>query len=384
MTARLIPNPPPGLRDRLRADGSWRVWWEPSARQRAAGALVAELRADNLGWSVVEARRLTKAADARARGETASTTQGRSVSAVIQDYLGSRWFTGLAANTKRVYRSDLRAVEDKWGPQPIAAIDPPVMDAWYEALLAAKGQFRSRAVITMFRVIFTHAERRGWRPKGSNPCADLGMKKPPGRSRKGTWDEMEAALHAARHLGLWGVHLALLLAIFSGQRLTDILQAQPADFTALAMLVPGRTDPVPVWIWALTRNKIGNAGLIPMHREVVPALRLARLMAARGPGALIWDAATGRAYDLDLIAKRWARVRALAAVTVPSIASLQWRDLRRTFAGLARQGGASRDDVGETIGNTAATNAELGAVYMSPQLATTARAVRAITRPKQA
>ena len=81
---------------------------------------------------------------------------------------------------------------------------------------------------------------------------------------------------------------------------------------------------------------------------------------------------------------RWDAIRAEAAKTVPSVAGLQWRDLRRTFGNLARRGGASKSDVADVLGNTAAENAELAEVYMAAQLETTARAVGAITRPAKA
>jgi integrase len=383
MTLGPVAKPPAGLRQRARSDGTWRIWWEPSARQRKAGAVPVDLRADNLGWSVGEAKRLTKAADARANGDTAPAQAYRSVLATIIEYRKSRFFTHLAASTREQYNADLKVIEAKWGGEPILSIDAPVMDAWYETLFNAKGIFRSRSILITMGIVMAHAERLGWRPKGSNPCRNLRMEKPKGRRRKGTWEEMEACLQAAKTLDLRGVELALLLVIFSGQRQADILAARPEHFQAVNMLVPGAADPQPVWVWSLTRQKRGNAGTIPMHDEILPALRLARLDAAQGPGTLIWDAVTGNAYDRHLFAKRWQAVRRLAAKTAPTVKDLQWRDLRRTFAGLARLGGASRDDVGETIGNTAATNEELGAVYMSPQLETTARAIAAVKRPER-
>lgn len=379
-----VLSPPPGLRQRERTDGTWRVWWEPTPRQRKAGAVPVDLKADNAGWSVAEAKRLTKQADARANGEPAAAPRhgGRSVSALIADYRASRWFTDRAPNTRRVYDADLKAIEDKWGPQPVAIFDAPTLDTWYEALLKAKGPFRARAITQMFATLFLHAERRGWRPKGSNPCRDLRMVAPPGRARVGRWPELLACLQAARTLGLRSVRLALLLAIYTGQRQTDLLLARPVDFTLVRLPLPGLADPRPIWVWSLVRSKRGNDGAIPIHRDVVPALRAALMRATDPAQPLLRDEATGRAYDLDLFGKRWAAVRALAAKSCPSVATLQWRDLRRTFGHLSRQGGASDADVADTIGNTAAENSRLREVYMAAQVATTLRAVSAVTRPK--
>lgn len=379
-----VLTPPPGLRQRQRADGSWRVWWEPTARQRRAGAVAVELKPDNAGWSVAEAKRLTKQANAQASGAPAAAPRhgGRSVSALIADYRASRWFTGLAESTRRSYGADLKAVEDKWGPEPVALFDAPTMDTWYESLLAAKGPFRARAIVQMAATVFLHAERRGWRPKGSNPCRDLRMEQPAGRARVGTWAELDACLAAAGTLGHLSVRLAFRLAIFSGQRLTDILLAEAPHFSLVHLPLPGKAKPQPVWVWQLTRSKRGNDGAVPIHPEVEADLRAAIMRAGATPGPLLRDEATGRPYSLRLFEARWAAVRAQAARTVPSVATLQWRDLRRTFANLARRGGASDDDVADTIGNTAAKNSTLREVYMAAQVATTYRAVTAVQRPK--
>lgn len=379
-----VLSPPPGLRQRERADGSWRVWWEPSARQRAAGAEPVDLKPDNIGWSIAEAKRLTKQADARAKGEPAAAPRhgGRSVSALILDYRASRWFKDRAPSTRRVYDADMRAIETKWGAEPVAIFDAPTIDTWYESLLAAKGPFRARAIVQMFATLFLHAERRGWRPRGSNPCRDLRMVVPAGRARIGTWAELDACIAACDALGLGGVKLAFLIAVFSGQRQTDILLARPEDFLLKHLPRPGHAKPQPTWLWTLTRSKRGNEGAVAIHPEVEPVLRAALLRAAGTEGPLIRDEATGRAYDLDLFGKRWAAVRAQAAKAVPSVASLQWRDLRRTFGHLSRQGGASDADVADTIGNTAADNSRLREVYMAAQAATTLRAVTAVQRPK--
>ncbi|WP_101339760.1 tyrosine-type recombinase/integrase [Cereibacter azotoformans] len=369
-----------GLRQRQRADGSWRVWWEPTAAQRAAGSKPVELNADNPGAAARQAQTLTRKAEAARKGEAkAAPVAAFSVSACIQDYLQSLRFEKLRDSTKASYRVDLRAIEAKWGPQSIVLFDAPVIDTWYEALYREKGPFRAIALVRMFSIVFRHAEKRGWRPKGSNPCRDLDVERPKARSRVGTWAELDACLMAARRLGLRSMRLALLLAIFTGQRQTDLRLAAPNDFQPVELPILGTDQTRRVWVWRLIRSKRGNEGTIPLHPEVVPALRVARLI-ARGD-RLIWDEATGQPYSKRLWFDRWEAIRALAAKSEPSVADLQWRDLRRTFGHLSRRGGASKSDVADVLGNTAATNAALAEVYMAAQLETTARAVGAITRP---
>lgn len=379
----------PGLRKRTRADGSIRWWWEPTAAQRRAGLSNVELDASKPGYSVRRARELSRAAQKKTHATPdAVTVRAGSVSALILDYRQSLKFSKLAASTQAGYIVNFRVIEDKWGPQPLAKIDGAMMELWYEALYRSKGKFRARGILSSMSVIMQHAERRRLRPRGSNPCRDLEMEKPKGRSRVGTWDELNACLAAARQLSRqgepWARHIrcALMLVIFGGQRQLDIHRATPQAFSLQMFPQPGNLPARKLWIWSLTRSKRNNAGHIPISAEAVPILRTQLRAAMTGPGPLIWDAGTGLPFTKDSFFKRWSAVRALAAETCPSVKTLQWRDLRRTFGHLARMGGAGKDDVADVLGNTADVNPELAAVYMAPQLATTLRAVDAVTRPQ--
>ena len=122
---------------------------------------------------------------------------------------------------------------------------------------------------------------------------------------------------------------------------------------------------------------------MPVHDAALPALRLQLMRTAMGPGTLIWDEATGKAFTPDRFGHVWAQIRTEAAKACPSIATLQWRDLRRTFGNLSRAGGASKADTADVLGNTAATDPKLMRTYMAPQLATTLRAVQAVQRPEK-
>lgn len=389
-----VIDPKDGLRQRRRNDGSWRVWWEPTKRQREAGAKPVEFQARQPGHAQREATRLATEWSARAEGRDVATVRrdGRSTSALIDDYKRSRHYLGLRETTRRSYDTDLRAIEAKWGPQPVSLFDPVMMDAWYDALLITKSVTRARAILTMMRTLMNHAERRGWRSKGSNPARDLDMERPQGRRRVGTWAELDALLAACLHLArttdaasriTWrGMRLAILLTTLAGQRQTDVREALPAEFGSAVLQLPGMPAPARLWIWSLTRSKRSNAGQLALHPMIVPALRLQLRLAAGGPGTLIWDQATGNPLSKRLMWDRWERIRDLAAETVPGVKTIQWRDLRRTFGNLARAGGADKSDVADVLGNTADTDATLAQIYMAPQLATTWRAATAIARPE--
>lgn len=385
MTRKSTPRGPvldaaPGLRQRQRADGSWRVWWEPTAVQRAAGAAIVEFDAAKPGHASREAAKLHDLWAKTARGERpAAPVTGRTMTSLILDYQASMYFTAKPDSTRRVYRSDMDQITTKWGAQPVVLFDKPIVARWLESVLAEKGSTRARALRAMFSILMVHAELRGWRPEGSNPCAKLRMGSPVMRDRTATWEEFDAAVAAARTLRRWSIVAALHLAVMAGQRQYDIFRAQPADFFPVRLDAKSR----PIWVWSLVQSKRGKALAVPVHGQALPAVRLQLMRTATGPGTLIWDEATGKPYTPDSFGHAWARVRAQAAKACPSIATLQWRDLRRTFGNLSRAGGATKSDTADVLGNTAATDPRLMRTYMAAQLATTLRAVQAVQRPEK-
>lgn len=367
----------PGLRQRQRADGTWRLWWEPTAAQRALGATAVTFDATAYGHAAAQAARLNKRFAGTVPGDRPAQPSSRSVTDLIADYQTSLAWRNLRATTQRAYADNLKVIAAKWGPQLVIGFDRPVVATWYEALHSAKGVHRAQAIFRMLSILMTHAELRGWRPENSNPCLKVKVAVPEGRARVASWAEIDALLWAARSLRLRHMRMAILLAAFGGQRVTDIREAKPQQFRKLAL--PGAARPL--WIWSLTQSKRGRVVEVPLHALVVPALRAQLALAATGPGTLIWDAATGKPFTKERLFRQWAQTRALAASRVPSIATLQERDLRRTFSNLARAGGATSDDVADVLGNTADTDPTLRQVYMAPQLTTALRAVAAIARP---
>lgn len=385
MTRKATTKPPvldaaPGLRQRQRADGSWRVWWEPNAAQRAVGATVVEFDPAQPGHATRAAQRLADDWARVWRGEAPTQKKsGRSVDDLIQNYRQSLAFTKKPESTRATYGYDLTAIALKWGPQPVALFDKPTLAQWYEALHAAKGVHRSRSILRMMSILMEHAELRGWRAEGTNPCKGIRTETPMERERTASWAEFDALLAAARRLRARAVVVALYLAIMAGQRQYDILRVRPGDFYTVT--VPHMTRPL--WVWQLVQSKRKRALEVPIHAAAVSALRLQMMRAADGPGTLIWDEVTGKPFTPRRFFDVWEKVRADAATTLPSVASLQWRDLRRTFANLSRAGGSSDADTSDVLGNTAATNARLRRTYMAPQLATTLRAVEALQRPTE-
>lgn len=370
-----VITPTDGLRQRQRSDGTWRIWWEPTARQAKLGAKVVDLSNLRGGEAQRRATALTKD-----YAETTPRLRAHSIDALIADYTASRWFTKLRDSTKGSYRSNMNTIAAKWGPQPVPSFDGPTVNSWYESLLNARGHSRAHSLIIMLQILFKHAERRGWIAKGSNPAADMGMDKPvPQSTRVATDAEIDALLHAAdaRNPTL---ALALRLSVHTGQRVEDIRTARPSEFEPAAIPVVGRAKPVQGYYWRMLRSKRGNAGVIPIINAQLVAGLAAQLARAdvQAKGQLLLNG-NGQPYTRHRLGDHFDVVRAAAAQTLPSIHGLQWRDLRRTFGVRLRIAGVSRDDIGDVLGNTVGISPDLAARYTPATAASTTRAVAAVS-----
>lgn len=371
-----------GLRQRQRSDGSWRVWWEPSAVMRASGATNVELDPARPDHAAREARRLNETAAAVAAGKVPLTgVQARTIRALIADYQDSRFFKALRPITQAVYRSHMRTIETKWSSEPVIAFTGPVCNAWYEALLAASGAHRARALLRMLSILFTHAETRGWREAQTNPVASLRMEAPTPRSRRCSWEEFDALMLAAEKRQRPMVALVVAMGFYTGQRVTDIFEARPEDFRP-AQLGRGRSARQGL-VWELTQSKTGKQVSVPIHQDLEEALRAQLAVASAGPGTLVWVAGSGKAFDHDSMGAAWKKLRDEAAKALPSIKTLTQRDLRRSFAINARAGGVTRDDLVDVLGNTLDDNQMLAQTYTPSQLATVQRVVGAIKKPEK-
>lgn len=391
------PIDPKGLRKRARRDGTLRVWWEPRDAARKLGFDTVELSADRMNWSRKRAAELNdeveRAVATGGRARTGQRRGGRTIDELIADYTASPHFkAGIAAKTQTSYRVLMLQIADKWGVHKAADFDKATMKAWYQTIYNAKGARMAQALIRMFSILMAHAEDLGWRPENSNPCYRLKVVTPAPRARAGSAAELAALLAGADALGLKAMGLAIRLALYQGQRQTDIRLAPRGAFGLRQHRFQGQDQARPVWVWQLRRSKRGTEGVMAIHPEVLPHLRAA--LADAGTAArprkpadpLLVDEATGRPMSETLFNKRWRAVLEWAAApdkgNCPAIAGLQFRDLRRTFGVLARAGGASRDDIGDVLGNSAAVNPILGETYMPASFETASRAVAAVKAPK--
>lgn len=384
-----IKDAPDRLRQRLRASGTWRIWWEPEAAIRKLGFELVEFDAGAPMKACRAARDLNdQVAAARATGAAPQPKRGLiCIEDVAEDYLRSMQFAGLRPKSQASYRGAIRLIIRKWGDAAVADINKPMMRTWYEALHRDAGKYQALQLIRLMSILMAHAELRGHRPEQSNPCYRLGVSVPKPRRRSASWDEYDALIAAADRVGLPSIGLAVSLSMLAGQRETDVIEACRGDFAQQMVTWPGESMAVPVWVWFLGRSKNGVDGTVMLHPELAPKVAAVLARVAPEDARLIIEERVGRAYDMDLFQKRMREVRAAAvaggagALPCESLADIQFRDLRRSFSVHARRGGASREDAGDALGNSAGTNDRLKDTYMPPDFFTAARAVAAVNRP---
>ena len=264
---RPVRNPPARLRQRQRANGSWRIWWEPETPLRELGFEAVDLDASRLTWSVREAGRLNALVDqakgAPDRAAPARGARGRTVKALITAYFASPLVDKLSASTLRGYRAHAGIIEDRWGSSLVVDFDKGILREWYETLYRTRGAWMALKILRSFSVLLSYAELRSWR--SDNPCLRLKLQVPKGRSRVADWAELDALLVAAEQERLPSMQLAIAIAVFQGQRQADIIAAERAAFADAA--------------WKFRRQKRGNAGGMRLHPEVAPLLEamLARI-----------------------------------------------------------------------------------------------------------
>ena len=380
-----LGDPPPNVRQRQRADGTWRVWFEATAPLRKLGFTSVELPADAPLKAAREARRLNDAVDqARLTGNAPRPKRGPvCIEDVVEDFRRSIQWDELAAKTRDSYGKGFRLIIAKWGDVPVGDFTKPAARSWYETLYREAGHWQAAALIRLLSILMSHAELRGWRPENSNPCYRLGVKIPKGRSRVVAWPEYDALQAAAARVGLPSIGLAMSLSYLAGQRETDVMLALRGDFLKQAVRWPGADASVEVWVWNLERSKTGASGTILLHDELAPLVAAVLARPAPSDARLVVEERLGRPYDEDLFQSRFGEVRAAAIEGgCTSLGDMQFRDLRRSFSVMARRGGASTADAGDVLGNSAATNARIKGIYMPADLTTAARAVAAVTRPE--
>lgn len=182
-----------------------------------------------------------------------------------------------------------------------------------------------------------------WRPRGSNPCKDEETKSFPTRSRRVhiRSDEFAAVNRSLMTLAEtypWHV-AAIFVALFSGSRVTETARFRGSDI---------ETDPETGAVNAVLRQHktVRHVG----ERRVMlprPAVAIIARLEQHKSG-YVFGPVGELAKPRKALWEIWDKARKISGVR----AEIQARDLRRTFASVARTAGATLQDIQPLLGHT--------------------------------
>jgi integrase len=183
----------------------------------------------------------------------ASRTLPGSVNALIVSYYGSPNFRGLKASTAAVRRNIIERFRSEHGSKPVARLERKHI----KDIIGAKNNTPQAAnnLLKVMRLLLNYAVEIGMIMR--NPA--LGVK---GYASRGegfhTWSEAEVAQFEATYPIGTKERLAFTLAIYTGQRISDVVKM-------------GWQHVKDGWI-AVRQEKTDNPLMIPMHPELVRIL----------------------------------------------------------------------------------------------------------------
>ena len=324
----------PSQQLRLPAYLKWRDGrprWEPGPRLRAAGWHGRDLKSATGGWmqlgeAIAAAQALNDEVTAwRAgggkRGRPSPRRVARSVDALHNLWIESPRYQALAETTRRDYASKAAVFLDRFGAEPIEAIEAHHLYQWWETLHRDRGHAMANGVLAVARALLSHARRVGWR--ADNPARQLGLMSVPPRVVVWTPGEVECFARVGDALCPEAVD-AVIIALHTGQRRGDVLALEldrvdggrsrfKQAKTGARVTVP-HTDQLAARLDAIRRRRASS-------RAGVVDLALARHVVLRPDG---------RVYTGDAYAKDFERVRKAAAAEMPSLANRRFQDLRDT------------------------------------------------------
>jgi integrase len=242
---------------------------------------------------------------------------------LVDLYLKSSQFLGLAPRTRRDYEAYLRLLQADMGHANPEAIQPAVVARYRDHLVAVK-KVSERAAdyhIQVLRLLFSWARRQG-HLSGDNPASKPGLKSR--GSRAGTWS-LEQLRQMAK--APYPVGLSVRLAIYTMQRQGDILTMRWSD-------IEGDTIRV-------EQNKTGRKLVLPLHPRLRAALRVAPKYSDT-----ILGRSDGKPYTEDGFRTMFYKASLRLGKDRPT-----FHDIRRTGASLLAAGGVSDSRVAQWTGH---------------------------------
>ena len=159
--------------------------------------------------------------EAAVRGSetSCSTIDQNAMRAIIASYQASPEWRSLAAETKRSYNVHLNRIEEHWGARPITGLTSKHLRAIIRD--RQNTPHAANRLLKVFNLLFKHAMSCGI--VDDNPASRVAKLKAPSKGFT-PWSEDEIARFEAHHPSGSKARLAFALALYTGQRRSDLVR----------------------------------------------------------------------------------------------------------------------------------------------------------------
>jgi len=246
--------------------------------------------------------------------------------AVLQGYQASDDFTGLAPRSRSDYVGKIKLIEKEFGDFPLSALTDNrtrgIFKQWRERLALSSRRQADYTWVVLARVLSWSMDRG---LVAANPCARGGRLYRGSRAEKIWTDADEVAFleRAPAHL-----HLALLLALWTGQRQGDLLRLPWSAYNGTHI--------------RLRQSKGGTRVVIPVGAPLKAALDAAP---KRSP--IMLTTAGGKPWTPDGFRASWGKACKRAAVI-----GVTFHDLRGTAVTRLAIAGCTEAEIATITGHS--------------------------------
>lgn len=378
-----------------RAGGRVTYKWEPSTKLRRLGYKTVML-GDDLVSAIQAAEALNAELDAWRAGAAdkagartvAPANRFHSTWADLEREFRADQEHGLPSKkpkTQREYESRMKWLRS-WaedGRTRLSDIDTEVAMDLRNTLVRHNSPFKAAAILRVFSLLMSYAEFVRMIPRGSDPAKRLKVPSPPRRRKRIAYETVEFLAATARERGMEGTALAIELGFFTMQRPSDLRLCgrmhwrRMNDLAARDRAALCGPDGL-VYGLRLKQAKTGawvGCALQQDMRAKVEA-RLADMEAAgfnyilfhdgdgQGAGGLWHERQFNRDFRTIVDAARTAAESAGDGWLVDQLTGLQYRDLRRSGMGWAKDNGATKEQIAARSGHKIKEVEEILETYM--------------------
>jgi integrase len=259
---------------------------------------------------------------------------------LVRAYTGSVEFAELAASTQAEYKRMLTKAEPRFGSMPIKALDDQRVKEdlleWRDEVVRASGKREGDNRLTTISAMLSWAVDRG--KLKTNPI--LGFKRLYSSDRSEIlW--LEGHIRAFMTVAPLEMQRALILALHTGQRLSDILRAAWTNYNGKTLRI---------------RQSKGNVVV------TIPCTRALKAMLDAMPrdAAVILTSTTGKAWKKRHFSDQWKQ-----ASDAAGLQNLHFHDLRGTAITMLAEAGCTVPEIASITGHSLKTVTTILEKYLS-------------------